>query len=619
MPSSALPTSLLWRILNDAIDPICQSWKRLVTGLLPEKHQLLWQEVMLWALQHQVDKAMQFLDATISNPTIIAPRYAAEDALKHIVSESLDGQVVDSETKNKLHNLICRFATASMLPQKVIYLATRHSDNDQVQALYEVLLNSRRTVHPHSLTHFMDRFTRMGRPDLAMDTLRRIATFGANVSYETVQFSCMKLLRTRFDDVGWYKIQSQLATEMLELGIRPGIPMLNAMICNAVEACDYQTAQAMFETARIHGIRRNAITYSILLKGALQCLDENLVERIMQMAEEDGTLPRNNELVFDLVVTMLQIARLNDTNLLTSARKYRAILRIYARYCNILPLQDLGIYIDVEEDHATASVVSEPSPKLLSVMLLSYIRLRGSPGDVEALYHRYQSLVDQNHHLIAATAKTEHLANGFLLFLGKNRTTFKTCPIILRNMLRPSASTTVTVAKPSVITWSILTNTYFLQGQRAAAEKVIQMMREHGVEMNQVTWNTVISRYASMQDAPAVVNAMKGMESAGFEADSYTLRALAKMTDRNQLLDALGRAAARADTAWANGQAERDSVYSTLETFPSKKDENVQYRSTRATPQAIDVSRQDIPDELVPPPQPRTFSQASLSTTNDSS
>ncbi|KAL8980887.1 MAG: hypothetical protein Q9205_004165, partial [Flavoplaca limonia] len=45
-------------------------------------------------------------------------------------------------------------------------------------------------------------------------------------------------------------------------------------------------------------------------------------------------------------------------------------------------------------------------------------------------------------------------------------------------------------------------------------------------------------------DASGVVNAMKGMEAAGFESSSSTLQALARMKDRDQLLDALRRVAA---------------------------------------------------------------------------
>lgn len=583
-PSYALPTFWIQKMLSAGKSQVVHYWNRLVIGLPISKSRHLWQEVMLWALQHQVDKAMMFLDITLSDSTAAASRHAVEDSLKHIVSIFLQGQTVNSEIKNDIYRLLCLFAETSMLQdsfthsisQKIVYLVMRHSDNHQTRVLYEALLGARLDIHPHTLTHFMDRFTLMGRPDLSMHVLRKITSSGANVSYETVQFSCMKLLRTRFHEIEWYKVQSQLLTEMLELGLRPGIPMLNAMILNAVEAGDYQTALAMFETARIHGIRRDTITYSILLKGAVQNLDEVLVERIMHMAEEDGALPRNNELVYSLVVTLLQIARLKDTNTLTSANRYKEILRIYSRYCIVVPLQELGIYFSTGKTSDKARTLSDPSPKLLSIMIVSFIRLIGRSDLVQALYARYQTLLEQNHGLVAPTAITDHLANAFLFSLGRHRATFKTCPAILKNMLKPSASTNVKVARPTVRTWSIAARSYFFHGQRAAGEKVIQMMRARGILPNLVTWNTIISGYASLQDASGVVNAMKGMEAAGFESSSSTLKALARMKDRNQLLDALRRVAANDVEKMYQAPHSNDPMQTAIEAPSAEGDGSIQ-------------------------------------------
>ncbi|KAL8924973.1 MAG: hypothetical protein Q9172_002455 [Xanthocarpia lactea] len=602
--SSASPTSLILEILRGEKTHVTQSWERVVTGLPFPKSRRLWQDVMLWALQHRIDKAVTFLDVTLSDSSMPALRHAVENSLKHIVSVSLQGQVANLQRKNDIHRLLCTFAEASMLRDdrtysispKIIYLVLRHSDNHQVRVLYEVLLNARLDVPTldvltFTLTHFMDRFTRMGRPDLAMHVLKRIAASGADVSFESVQYSCITLLRTRFGEVDWYKVQSYLVTEMLELGIRPGIPMLNTMILNAVEACDYQTAQAMFETARIHGIRRDTITYSTLLKGALQNRDHSLVGRIMHMAEEDGALPNNNELVFSLIVTMLQIAQLE------SAVLYRAILNVYSRYCNISPLQELGIYIDTDKHVGTAGTVTEPSSKLLSLMMVSYIRLIGGPDLVQELYNRYRSHVDQNHNLIAPIAETDHLANAFLLGLGRHRATFKICPIILRNMLEPSVTTTVKVAQPTIRTWSIAARTYFFHGQRAAGEKIVEMMRARGIQPSLVTWNTILSGYASLQDASGVVKVMKGMEAAGIEADSYTLKAMARLRNRDRLLNALRKAAANDDNARAQTQESHDPVPVALGLSSDETNESGRKQATAANTRLTDSTELTSPIE----------------------
>ncbi|KAL8946794.1 MAG: hypothetical protein Q9222_006859 [Ikaeria aurantiellina] len=559
---SDLPPTKMLDILSLGKEGISQFWGRLVTHLEPYERYALWQDVMLWALQHCLDKSLDFLDVTISHPSITAARFAVQDALKLIVSAHLNEQDVEQKIKDTLFRLLCTFAETNIsrgdhdnqVSQKIVYLVLRHSDNYQAQSLFNILLTSQSDIHPNSLLHFMDRFTRMGRPDLAMDALRRLVACGADVSHETVQFSCITLLRTRFDDIEWYRIQSNLVTEMLELGIRPEIPMLNAMMTNAVEASDYQTAHAIFQTARAHGIRRDTVTYSILLKEAVQTLDMDLVAKIMHLAEEDGALPGNNELVFSLVATLLQIAQHENRTNAASFRNYSAILQIYTRYCDTKPLEELGIYIKSYTDEQTFEQRCQPSPKLLTVVVMSYIRLRAKIHHIEKLYHNYQSLVEQNHPIIAPTATTEYLANAFLHRLGESRFTLNACTQVIRNMLEPSPSFMVQVAKPNLQTWSILARAYFSFGKQDAGRRIIQKMREMGIEPSQVTWNIVVSGFVAAQDVTMAVDTVKQMEAAGFEVDAHTLKALTKVRDRKELLNALRSTTTGSEQSHASAQ-----------------------------------------------------------------
>ncbi|KAL8642647.1 MAG: hypothetical protein Q9228_000696 [Teloschistes exilis] len=509
---------------------------------------------MLWALQHDLDKALIFLDATISEPagSIPARRHAVEDAFKYIISFYSQRKSADPSTWTKLRSLFSSFLAQSHRPlghispmsQKIIHQLLQHSDDAQTQGLYETLSNLKVDLLPNTLAHFMDAFARIGRPDLAMDALRKTVASPHPFILPVVQSSCINLLRTRFDAVEWYRIQSHLATEIIELGIRPQIEMLNAMILNAVEASDYQTAQAIFETARSHGLRRDTITYSTLLKIAFLNLDEGLVERIMYTAEEDWALPRNNRLVSCLVATLMRIGRSKNSDVVPSGSGYKAMLRVYERYCDIGPLQELGIYIQSNHVVETAGEISPPSSQLISIMIMGYIFLSSRLQDVVNLYHRYERHMAKNHHIIAATAATDHVANAFLLFLGRHKSTYTMSLAILRNMLESPASV---VAKPTVQSWSIIVDSFYRNRQPTAARRIIAMMRENGVEPNKVTWDHIISGHAGMQDALAAAKALREMEKSHFEVDSYTLKAVTLVKDRTQLLDALRRTAAPDD------------------------------------------------------------------------
>ncbi|KAL8841897.1 MAG: hypothetical protein Q9170_000770 [Blastenia crenularia] len=547
-----LQTSLRSRLLKRSKDHISRLLEQLSSTVDPQRRERLRESVLLLALQHDHEKALIIMNAAIHEPTdrVGATIYVVEDAMEYLVSAHVDGKGMSRDMIENLHQLFCDFAHATNLAkrarstsQKITFLLVRHSTARQVEVLYKTLINTGFTLSPFTLGHFTRRFTGMKRPDLAMDALGRMIASGADPLFEHVQHLCVRILKMRLDEVDRYRIQSHLATEMLERGIRPDVGMLNAMIYNAVEARDYETAHAVFESARVHGIRRNTITYSAMLKVARENMDAKLIETITQMAEKDGALPRNNPLVSCLVDALFAIISAEWKGADTRASGYRNMLQVYARYCDIGPLQDLGINLDVNGGAQATDLVSKPSSKILSVMVHGYIRLVGQPYQIRELYHRYQRCIAQNHPIIAPTAETLPLAHAFLFALGGHRHTYTTCAVILKDMLEPPPSTTVSVAKPDVHTWSLVVRSYFFNSQRAAGEKIVQLMRERGIEPNYITMNTVISAYAHMQDVSAAVHAMQQMEEAGSEAGSYTFKALSAIRDRNKLLDALRKVA----------------------------------------------------------------------------
>ncbi|KAH7350861.1 hypothetical protein BKA65DRAFT_499157 [Rhexocercosporidium sp. MPI-PUGE-AT-0058] len=95
--------------------------------------------------------------------------------------------------------------------------------------------------------------------------------------------------------------------------------------------------------------------------------------------------------------------------------------------------------------------------------------------------------------------------------------------------------------KPDVYTWSILLKIFMDQHQPRAAEKVLTMMRERGIEPSLVTWNTLATGYAHMQDTAMTVDVLRRLEQAGLSADEYTLNALGRIQNRRALIEAMRR------------------------------------------------------------------------------
>ncbi|KAH9218864.1 hypothetical protein DL95DRAFT_385096 [Leptodontidium sp. 2 PMI_412] len=99
----------------------------------------------------------------------------------------------------------------------------------------------------------------------------------------------------------------------------------------------------------------------------------------------------------------------------------------------------------------------------------------------------------------------------------------------------------LTPPQPDVYTWSILLKIFMDQHQPRAAEKVLSMMRERGIEPSQVTWNKLAMGYARMQDTVMTVDALRRLEKAGLSADEYTMSAMGMIRNRRALIDAMRR------------------------------------------------------------------------------
>lgn len=95
--------------------------------------------------------------------------------------------------------------------------------------------------------------------------------------------------------------------------------------------------------------------------------------------------------------------------------------------------------------------------------------------------------------------------------------------------------------KPNVQTWSILLKIFMGQHQTRAAEKVLTMMQEKGVEPNFVTWTTLANGYARQQDTKNTVDVLSRMQRSGVEADVQWLLSMFMVRNRDGLREAMRR------------------------------------------------------------------------------
>jgi pentatricopeptide repeat protein len=90
---------------------------------------------------------------------------------------------------------------------------------------------------------------------------------------------------------------------------------------------------------------------------------------------------------------------------------------------------------------------------------------------------------------------------------------------------------------PTLFTFSILLHGLLMRREVILAEQVRQALREHNLEPNIVTWNTLVKGYASMQDLSQTVGTLQDLEAAGYKPDMHTFKAFAKLKDQTRALE----------------------------------------------------------------------------------
>ena len=533
--------------LNVSVRSTHQAWMH-----MPAKHRLqVWQDVMLWCLYKSPPRALKLLLASMKGNRFRPPRHVVADCLQYLAKHFLH-KVANPNPKvlNAMYHLVHKYVAGGhgtqlvqSIPDQVVFLLLKHSDDSCVISLLEKFSHENVQLHANTLLHALERSLDMGNVNISLRLLGLVSRSGLGTHRDQVQSACVRLIRARYDVPEPFSIQTKILTQILEMGVRPKVSFYNAILLNTVEAGYFDLALQMFEIAKANSLSPDEITYRILLQGATLNADRTVRETLVQEMENNTELLRNLRVVSDLLHV---ISKLRDP-------AYPAMLALYERHCDLRPLQELGLR-EVEEHTPSESAIPVrgrwPSTTILGQMICAYVQMHRDSESLMEIYLRYHDFVCQNHPIIAPVAQTDHVANTFIMAFGLRGETLPHCATVVKHMLDDSSSKRLSVqpdqrfpkaAAPTVRTWSILANAYFRHGQSRAAEKVLELMRERGIEPDAVTWNTIINGFTSMQKVGKAVDAFRRMEAAGFRPDKHSMRALSRVYNRERLLSAIGK------------------------------------------------------------------------------
>ena len=517
----------------------------------------VWYSMMLCHLAPNPQTALVHLDVAIHSDLLNPPPRILQGFIQTIaellIQEPATPRAADIQA---LHQLTCDYAKTHSsyhgirpFQQKFIWLILDHCDEDGLRSLFRCLLTYNLPLTSHTLLQFAGKFLDLGEYDLGLEIIRSAVNVGADLSSYALQSSCVRLLRTSPREPTY---KTETVNELLGMKIKPNVPLWTCIILNAVNAKDYKEAWRWYDTGISDGLKPNLVTFIVLLKMAKDGNDRDVLHRVTEDAWREGILPNNLDLVFDLLHTRLLLSKQKpDARSAGDWTSFQELIHVYSQYCDLGPLRELGMRIDhISYQEDRGHQLPAPTPNIIGIILLAYIRRIQGKEVVKCLYDRYHGLVKSGHPIIAPIANTDHIGNAFVLALGSSLNTLHYCAGVIKDMLQsdpigssPSldfpSTTPYQTGQPTLQTWNIMINSYMRYRNIEAAEKVLSILRNRSFKPSIFTWSHLIRGYANEQEVEKVVGVLRAMKEADVEYNEYIIAYLQRLHNKPRFFKTL--------------------------------------------------------------------------------
>ncbi|KAH7633089.1 hypothetical protein B0T09DRAFT_406633 [Sordaria sp. MPI-SDFR-AT-0083] len=430
------------------------------------------------------------------------------------------------------------------------------------------------------------------------------------------------------DDDSLPTLRSQLNQEILEVGLQPNIIHYTTIVRNLCDNNELRTAWQVFDLMTSQGVQPDLRFYSQLLYGATLANDHRSFRRILELLPEEASQDPviiNGILTFIHITTVWEL-RKRRMKPPVAVPSFEYMFKTYSKLFDLGPLQAL---LNIDLQNYTAEIHQreldgmapswagwqsmrslrnmldlvpelEPHARLqpgndtLNIMVTSFIRNFSQPYSLIEFYSNFRTRLKNGDPTILGFVATKGtiihdvVIKAILEWQGHNMA--RVALDIVSDMLKDAAASRALFdadpsspdaeprhPTPSIYTWSTLLHGFMHRREhREQGDRIFKMMRDHGVQPNRVTWNTLIAGHARLQTVGKTASALQRMEAAGYKPDRFTLRAFGYLLNREGALQMMQRLdekkkrrqaafAAKLAAAEAAGADENDNSYSAEE------------------------------------------------------
>lgn len=479
--------------------------------------------------------------------------------------------------------------------QRVFGLFAKALPGDQAHELYTLLRKNGYNLHANTLIQFASKLAGdAAHKEAAFEILQGLSDAGADLNEARPSSVITSLLHCKApEERGLECKHSFNAKDALQCFIERGFT-LNAIASTAFldtlcQSGEVEEAIRLVSLFAESGVQLDKKTWTTVFRGAKGTLRMEHIARALELAK-----------IADVPIVDVLNNALHSAFLLSEVERrekrhpgtpgpavFAPLLRIYAKRFDLEPLQwwlpdclplllaqgaGSGQQQGLVQDEATRrrwdfeltiipftdqlfsageGTKLRPSLTTIAIMLRAYIRSLQEPYDVVTYYEFFKSrLEEQSRTPSLATASRLVTNQGslihdtFILAMTDHgdftRPALEIFGDMLKDQSRTPSSDTSSASRvhpaPTVLTFTILLRGLMNGRDRLLAEQILQIMREHGVSPNLVTWNTIVSGYAYMQNIARTVDTLQDMEATGLKPDIYTFKGFGRLRDQGRAL-----------------------------------------------------------------------------------
>lgn len=490
-----------------------------------------WRHAMIYLLSQKPDHALNMLVRT--RHTNI-PAHWITDTLQFLLNEfsAQDEEVARVSCSKLVASLKSLLRAPLVFDQAFIPLLMPHLSQGEIKEIWSYIRDGKISVPWDAHCRLARYFAWREEIPEAVDAfigglgMRKESGHDHGGDDRVLTGTLLIIIRQLVSRPDGYRESVRLCENLKPFGINMNIMLVNFLLRHAADREQYDVLSELYSLL-VPRTRPDWFTTTILLKA--------------YQARPDKAIPLStiidDALTYDTISDKDTVANLLLHTIITEALRvpeeaWTHICSLYSRMFSTSPLVELGLPIEVRSGRP-------PTADATAYMVKAFLKIHafGFLQDVDPVdvYKTWHSLAQSGAQPFRQMASTDHTYNSFLTEFIRKRESLINATDIIRDMQADFEGN----SKPTVYSWNIFLLGLQLHNKPELAQQVLQYMINHGIQPDNVTWNTLISDFAFRQDIDGLLDQLQRAEQAGHEFDEFTEKGIQKVANQSKLRTAL--------------------------------------------------------------------------------